>query len=157
MKKAFLIAAVSFLLLGCASQQIAKWASDTRPLAESGKLKWSEYYSQLYQQVLAAPIPNKGSTLENVNNMILISQGFEAGKISKDDFDYFQRASQAAQQKSADATDARSRAIFSAALQNMGNAYKSAADVATQKANSYQPPVRTSCQAFGNQFNCVSQ
>lgn len=144
MKKVLLAALVAFLLIGCAMQQINQWSAENRSLAENGKIKWSQYYSNLYQKILSLHIPNKGATLENINNMILISQNYEAGTITKEQFEYSQRSAEAQLQKLSDNDSAIKRAAIAEGMRNFGNSIKSAT------------PKTTSCQAFGNQMNCTS-
>jgi len=140
-----IIAVLALLILtGCATQKLNRWVAENRLLAESGKIKWSEYYSNLYQKTLYTPMENKGETLDVINNMILVSQNYEAGTMNKEQFKYLQRSAQVQLQKMSDESSARGRAAFAEALRNYGNSLKAAT------------PKTTNCQTFGNSLNCTS-
>jgi methionyl-tRNA formyltransferase len=92
-----LIALVLVLTLGgCAhleAQKVSNWARQNKPLAESGQMKWSDYYTQLFDHIKAVPdnINGKGFYLQASATMIDAAKAFEEGRASKDEFDSFQR------------------------------------------------------------------
>lgn len=96
-----LLVVVFLLLSGCGAyaerQQSVRHAetyiADKKPLAERGELKWSEYYKGLYQFFVWADAP--GDVLSRVNDLSRVAQDYEAGYITKDDFDYRRRAAEA--------------------------------------------------------------
>lgn len=86
------------LLAGCASTRLAEiqaYAATNRPLAEAGTIKWSDYYLGLHRVGVASGMP--ANTQMRLNNMIRDAQQFEAGQITRDEFDYRRRAATAAE------------------------------------------------------------
>lgn len=91
-----LIVAFLILLSGCAMQPqpvhpMVEWSRVNKPLAEQGKIKWSDYYKGLYQQGLTLQSPIQPAFLEQVNNLIKRAQEYESGQITKDQFDGYRR------------------------------------------------------------------
>lgn len=116
MKRLFLL--LAFLLAGCgaveqrqAVRHAETYIADKKPMAERGELAWSEYYKGLYNFLMWANAP--GDTLGRVNEMTRVAQDYEAGKITKDEFDYRRRAVQA-ETRTADQTRAQQQAQASA-------------------------------------------
>lgn len=99
--------AVALLLAGCATAPQQNWnaiaaqdyVATNKPLAEAGTLKWSEYYKGAYRVAGAAGA--HGTTLARLNEVIRDAEQYEAGTISKSEFEYRQRAARA-QETSAD-------------------------------------------------------
>ncbi len=93
-------AAIAFVILlgGCAMfgeihaiQEVDNWARNNEPLAESGKMKWSEFYSQYLERVSAAPVISHGPVVERLGIMITASLFYEQGRLDKAAFDSVQR------------------------------------------------------------------
>lgn len=150
----------AFALAACANAQLKNYAAVNKPLAENGQIKWSIYYSGLYDEVLNSSVPNRGSALERIAVMIQVSQAFESGNISKEQFDHMTRLTQAAQATDDDAQRDRSRVAMAAALQGISQSYQQSSAAAMQRANSYAAPattVRTNCVATGNQVDCTTK
>lgn len=85
------------LLCGCAIftetygiQDVDNWAARNEPLAESGKMKWSEFYSQYLEKVSAAPVISNSPVVERLGIMITASLFYERGRIDKTGFDSVQ-------------------------------------------------------------------
>ena len=85
------------LLCGCAIfsetygiQEVDNWAARNEPLAESGKLKWSEFYSQYLEKVSATPVISQGPVVERLGIMVTASLFYERGRIDKAAFDSIQ-------------------------------------------------------------------
>jgi hypothetical protein len=95
-------AAVAFAIFlgGCAMfaeihaiQEVDNWVRSNEPLAESGKLKWSEYYVQYLERVSATPVISQGPVVERLGILIAASLFYEQGRLEKADFDTVQRIS----------------------------------------------------------------
>lgn len=157
--RAFLVAACVVTFTGCASHQLNSWNAENKPLAEQGKIKWSEYYTQLYKQAESSSVRNKIEILERANLMIYASHEYESGRMPKEQFDYFNRLSNVMEQRENDTESARTRQIWANAMQGVGNSYKANAEMYQQRANQpiYRQPVQTQCNSYGNQINCTSQ
>jgi hypothetical protein len=89
---------LSVALAGCATNRAAKnlqrYVATQKPRAQAGAVKWSEYYRGLYNQGSAAGLP--GDTLGRMNEAIRDAEQYEAGTISESEFNYRQRALNAA-------------------------------------------------------------
>jgi hypothetical protein len=92
-----LAAVLALSLFGCAIftetygiQEVDNWVAENEPLAESGKMKWSEFYSQYLEKVLAAPVISQGPVVERVGIMVTASVFYERGRIDKAAFDSVQ-------------------------------------------------------------------
>ena len=98
MKGALVQAAVfAVSLCGCAIfsetygiQEVDNWAAKNEPLAESGKMKWSEFYSQYLEKVSATPVISQGPVVERLGIMITASLFYERGRLDKNGFDSVQ-------------------------------------------------------------------
>ena len=91
------VAASLLLLCGCAIftethgfQDVDNWAARNEPLAESGKMKWSEFYSQYLEKVSATPVINHSPVVERLGIMVTASLFYERGRIDKTAFDSVQ-------------------------------------------------------------------
>jgi hypothetical protein len=93
-------AAIAFLILlsGCAMfgeihaiQGVDNWARSNEPLAESGKLKWSEFYSQYLERVSVTPVISQGPVVERLGIMITAALFYEHGRLDKAAFDSVRR------------------------------------------------------------------
>jgi len=91
-------AVLALSLCGCAMfgeihaiQEVDNWARNNEPLAESGKLKWSEFYAQYLERVSAAPVISQGPVVERLGIMITASLFYEQGRLDKAAFDSVQR------------------------------------------------------------------
>jgi hypothetical protein len=84
-------------------------------------MKWSEYYSGVYQRHVAAHTPPE--LIQVVNKLLWNAQQFESGAISKDEFDFRQRdlrlEGDTVMQKRAAAAQAQQQAQTTLALQLM--------------------------------------
>jgi hypothetical protein len=93
-KMLWLVACI--VLVGCAqmeTQRIRNWTQQNKPMAQSGAMAWSEYYTGLYNQIAMVPdnINGKGFYLQASAALIDAAKAYEDGKITKDDFESFQR------------------------------------------------------------------
>jgi hypothetical protein len=89
--------AVALLLWGCAIftetygiQEVDNWAARNEPLAESGKIKWSEFYAQYLEKVSATPVISQSPVVERLGIMVTASIFYERGRIDKAGFDSVQ-------------------------------------------------------------------
>jgi hypothetical protein len=103
---------IAALFTGCANQSM-RYAEQNKPLAQQGKIKWSEYYKGLYDA--GARSGESGQFLSRANVMISAALAYEGGKLSKDEFESLQRQARASQTIEDDAADVRRRAAFAAA------------------------------------------
>ena len=90
-------AALLLALCGCAIftethgiQDVDNWAAKNEPLAESGKIKWSEFYSQYLEKVSATPVISSSPVVERLGIMVTASIFYERGRIDKAGFDSVQ-------------------------------------------------------------------
>jgi hypothetical protein len=90
-------AAIALVLCGCAIftethgiQEVDNWAAKNEPLAESGKMKWSEFYSQYLEIVSATPVISQSPVVERLGIMVTASLFYEHGRIDKAGFDSVQ-------------------------------------------------------------------
>src|SRR5262252_3347046 len=88
---------LAVLLCGCAIftetygiQEVDNWAAKNEPLAESGKMKWSEFYSQYLEKVSNTPVINNSPVVERLGIMVTASLFYERGRIDKASFDSVQ-------------------------------------------------------------------
>jgi hypothetical protein len=87
----------ALLLCGCAIftetygiQDVDNWAAKNEPLAEAGKMKWSEFYSQYLERVSATPVISNSPVVERLGIMVTASLFYERGRIDKAAFDSVQ-------------------------------------------------------------------
>lgn len=84
---------VILFLVGCATSpntamSPAKvYGQANMPLAESGKIKWSDYYLGMYEKLLTESGTNTGNQLIIFNDLIDTAKAYEAGLITKDKFE----------------------------------------------------------------------
>lgn len=87
--------AIALLLSACASPQqraqvedFHKWRSNRQSQAQMGQIPWSIYYSELWSRMNNLPSdPQKPLMLETTARLIPLARQFEAGQISKDQFE----------------------------------------------------------------------
>jgi hypothetical protein len=91
-------ATVALGLCGCAMfgetygiQDVDNWVRKNEPLAESGKLKWSEFYAQYLEKAVATPVINQSPVVERLGIMVTASLFYEQGRLDKAGFDSVQR------------------------------------------------------------------
>ena len=80
------------LISGCANNQTIlspsnQYGQTNMPLAESGKIKWSDYYLGMYEKLLTESGTNTGNQLIIFNDLIDTAKAYEAGLITKDKFE----------------------------------------------------------------------
>jgi hypothetical protein len=92
------IAIFALSLAGCAIfsetygiQEVDNWARRNEPLAESGKMKWSDFYAQYLEKVSATPVIGQSPVVERLGIMITASLFYEQGRLDKAGFDSVQR------------------------------------------------------------------
>ena len=92
-----LILAAALPICGCAIftethgiQEVDNWAAANEPLAASGKMKWSEFYSQYLEKVSATPVIKNSPMVERLGIMVTASLFYERGRIDKPAFDSVQ-------------------------------------------------------------------
>ena len=87
-------AVLALSLCGCAIfsethgiQEVDNWVRSHEPLAESGKMKWSDFYAQYLERVSAAPVISQGPVVERLGIMITAALLYERGRIDRARFD----------------------------------------------------------------------
>jgi len=96
----YFIAALGLLVAGCANQlqqsqsdqkavELRSYIETNKPLAENGAVKWSVYYSGLYQRHLA--IGTSPQIIQVINQMQWDAQQYENASITKEEFEFRQR------------------------------------------------------------------
>ena len=98
LKRSTATAMVALSLAGCAIfsethgiQEVDNWVRSNEPLAESGKLKWSEFYAQYLEKVSATPVISQSPVVERLGIMVTASLFYEQGRLNKAGFDSVQR------------------------------------------------------------------
>ena len=88
------LACGAILLGGCALfgeiynvQEIENWAKDNEPLAESGRIPWSQFYAQYLEKVAAVPASDQGWVSERVGILMTAARLYEEGRLDKAAFD----------------------------------------------------------------------
>jgi len=91
-------AVLALSLCGCAIfsetygiQEVDNWARSNEPLAESGKMKWSDFYARYLEKVSATPVLSQSPVVERLGIMITASLFYEQGRLDKTGFDSVQR------------------------------------------------------------------
>jgi hypothetical protein len=90
-------AVLALWLSGCAIfsethgiQEVDNWVRSHEPLAESGKMKWSDFYAQYLERVSAAPVISQSPVVERLGIMITAALFYERGRIDRARFDSIQ-------------------------------------------------------------------
>lgn len=91
-------AILALSLSGCAIfeethgiQEVDNWVRTNEPLAESGRMKWSEFYARYLEKVAAAPVISQGPVVERLGIMITAALFYEQGRLDKAGFDSVRR------------------------------------------------------------------
>jgi len=124
-----LLSLITALLLGaCASPQqrakvedFQKWSENRQSQARTGQIPWSTYYSELWSRMNSLPSdPQKPLMLETTARLIPLARQYEAGQISKDQFEDarrivisgYQRGQQNIQQQQQAINDAQAERLY---------------------------------------------
>src|SRR5258708_11411191 len=88
------IAIFALSLAGCAIftetygiQEVDNWARRNEPLAESGKMKWSDFYAQYLEKVSATPVISHSPVVQRLGIIITPSLFYHQGPLHKPGFD----------------------------------------------------------------------
>lgn len=98
--KSLALAIVLIITAGCAAPHrnaqtnpaiadLQFYISSNKPRAESGAMKWSDYYTGLYERHVAASMPPE--LIQGVNKLWWNAQQYDKNAISKDEFEFKQR------------------------------------------------------------------
>jgi hypothetical protein len=150
-----IIFALAAALSGCAHmanraydqkmEAFREWLAAEKPLVESGSQKRSDFWIEYYNRVSAPPNGPLDLPLEEfANEMVPVARKFEAGEITRDDYDQARREHatemgekiQNLQDQAAAADQQRRQAVLQYYLQTR--------------------PHTTNCTAFGNSASCTS-
>jgi hypothetical protein len=120
-------AMIALALCGCAMfsetygiQEVDNWVKKNEPLAESGKLKWSEFYAQYLEKASATPVINQSPVVERLGIMVTTSLFYEQGRLDKAGFDSVQRIVRTYQTIDDPAANMFARAALVRALEQRG-------------------------------------
>ena len=99
MKKILSTLFVALVLSGCASpqqsaqiQEHKRWQVQAKSDAQSGRMKWSAYYSELWERLNVMPPDSKNTDIQqSLVELIPVARQYESGQISKDQFEDFRR------------------------------------------------------------------
>lgn len=136
---------LAMLLSGCATNQnkpsaFQIYGESNFNRAESGEIKWSDYYLGAYEKLRLESGRNTGNQLIIFNELIDTAKSYEAGTITKDQFDSKRRdAKGKLQQLDSDSRIVKDESIFT-------YPYPPA----------YTPPRATSCTTSGGQTFCAT-
>jgi hypothetical protein len=157
MKKYFVMLAV-VLLSGCGVNPVNTYAGTNRPLAEQGVIKWSDYYKGLYSSVANSNTPGRGRTMARANVMIMAAISYEAGSITRDQFEYLRRDVQAGEASDSEQAAARRNAALTESLRSWSESRQrdAAADPGYQIVRPKSTTTDTTCRSGLGQVNCTS-
>lgn len=118
------VAALALLLLcGCSllkeihdAQQIENWAKDNEPLAESGQLKWSQFYTQYLEKAAATPGSDQNRMTERLGILLSASRLYEDGRLDRVGFDSVRRVARTYQRVDGPAANRLAREALVRAL-----------------------------------------
>ena len=99
MYRTFLTILLALLLTACASPQqkaqvaeFYNWQSTRQAQANAGKVQWSVYYTELWTRLSQMPDdPQKPLAMSTTAELIPIARNYEAGKITKEQFEDLRR------------------------------------------------------------------
>lgn len=136
MKRAIAFVCV-LMLCGCGIKQAYEfkdWNEGALAMAESGDLKWSDYYKDRYDRLAKLPqgLPGLGFSMLLTNTLLDASLAYESGKISKEEFDSLRRKSKAEYTMYLERSQAEQQALYNqwiAAQAQVQQAYKQAKPV----------------------------
>jgi hypothetical protein len=158
-------ALITFLVIvtlaGCATapryQPTAadKYAEKNYTLAESGQMKWSDYYIGLYDNVSKEPGPMGGEQLVVLSGLIDRSKDLENGKISQEEFDSVRRVAKGRFLQIESEHQMKMKQIEASRPAPEPYVYQ-----APIRKSRTLPPVQmprtTNCSTWGNQTNCTT-
>jgi hypothetical protein len=134
---------LALLISGCATNYAIispskQYGQSNMPLAESGRIKWSDYYLGYYDKLRLESNKNTGNELIIFNELIDAAKEYEAGTINKDKFESKRR-------------DARGRLQQ---LESDNQLTKEDSIFNYPYPPAYNPPRTTNCTTSGGQTFC---
>jgi hypothetical protein len=95
MSRAILSIFISLILVGCASSQhqqkfveFQNWRIHYQQLAREGKVKWSSYYTEVFNRLQEFPSdPQKNLIQGTAAELIPLARKYESNQISKEEFE----------------------------------------------------------------------
>lgn len=150
--KTIRIALLALFLSACIHPQVAQlreWANPAKEQAKAGNMKWSDYYKDLYSRVSALPeMQGKAFYLRGSNILIDAALAMESEKISRDQFDSFQREMIAAESEFVEKTKAQNAAAWAQAAAVYNNFLQTQA----MQAQAWQAarPINCTSSRMGN-------
>lgn len=147
-----IVVALVLFLSGCVHPQVAQlrdWAGPAKEQAKAGQMKWSDYYKGLYSRVAELPeMQGKAFYLRASNLLIDSALAMEEGKISKEQFESFQREMTAAESEYAEKVRIQNAAAWAQAAATYNQFLQTQAmQVQAWQANR---PINCTSQRLGN-------
>jgi len=157
--KLSVIAAAALILLGCVHPQVAElknWSNTAKSEAKAGDMKWSDYYKQLYERVDKLPeMQGKAFYLKASNVLIDAALAMEQGRVTRAEFESFQRSMKAAESEYNEMLRRQNAAAWAQAA-DAYNRYLQTQALQAQRWRSSAPIHCTSTQ-MGNLVNTTCQ
>ena len=136
---------LALIISGCTTNQAImspskQYGQSNMPLAESGRIKWSDYYLGYYDKLRLESNKNTGNELIIFNELIDAAKSFEDGFLTKDQFESKRRDARGRlQQLESDSRITKEESIF-----------------IYPYPPAYTPPRTTSCTTSGGQTFCTT-
>jgi hypothetical protein len=123
------------------------WVSTTRSLAESGQMKFTDFYTQAYNRLSAMPSrePEKLAVQRAYAEMIPVARAYESGAMTREQFDDVRRLTSVALEQQSAALEAQRQQAIAEAMQR-----------AAENMRRSQP-VQTTCTRGLGSVNCVTR
>lgn len=133
--------------------QLQNYVTINKPLAKEGKMKWSDYYMGMYEIFQASNFIDRGFMMQTLAECIDVAKKYEAGTISKDEFDSFKlkkEADVAANVDNMKMEQAKIQALRPPPVYIPPPAYQ------PPPMQPIRMPTQTNCYRMGNNVNCTT-
>lgn len=147
-----ILIACTLALAGCAAQApdpqaaaFKEWVSITKPRAESGELNHSDFYLQAHDRLAAIHTddPSKLVLQRAFAEMIPVARAYEAGALTREQFDDVRRLTEVSIQQQNAAMEAQRQQAVAQALAAAGSWQR--------------PTTQTNCVTVGAQVRCATR
>lgn len=127
MSRLLLSLVLAIFLSACASPQqraeiedFQRWRTSRQSQAQVGQIPWSTYYSELWARLSSLPSdPQKPLMMETTARLIPLARQYEAGQISRDQFEDARRLVISGHQQSQQLIQQRQQAINDAQAEQL--------------------------------------
>jgi hypothetical protein len=150
------------VLTGCATahNQAASpsslYAQKYHSKAQSGDMKWSDYYKGLYANVNTERNLTTGDELMVLNGLIGAAQDYEDNKITLDQFESKRREAQATLTKAASDYSLKQAEIEASRPAPEPYVYQAPIRAKRPPLETFKAPRQTNCSTYGNQTSCTT-